>query len=408
METFIKHGKSVLKRTIVCLTFFVALACIILCTGSNTLAAETAKRIISTSIEPVTDEVITALQYAKAEGSAYELLSEEQGFSMEMLDVGQGLSVLFEADGHYLLYDGGGRDSSSYVVAVLKGKGIESFDYIVSSHYDEDHLSGLIGVLNVFDVDTCLCADYESDTKIYTSFVNTLNNSGAEIVHPCRGDRYTLGRAEITIISPGSYSYSDYNNDSIAMMVNYGKFSCIVTGDAEAEAEEDMIKSGLLQDTDVYIAGHHGSSSSSSAAFVSKITPEYVFISVGANNSYGHPTENTLNTLKNDGCEIFRTDKQGEVTVWSDGVKYWFSEDPCDDWTPGIVETEEQETPNASAGTTTESTGFILNASSKKIHLPTCSAVDNMLESNKRYSNASIEDLEAHGYSPCKLCHPEE
>ena len=96
--------------------------------------------------------------------------SERSGLRVDFLDVGQGLSVLINADGHFMLYDGGDRTASSFVVAYLKEKGVAKLDYMVASHYDADHLNGLVGALNVFNTDMILGPGYETDTKIYKSF----------------------------------------------------------------------------------------------------------------------------------------------------------------------------------------------------------------------------------------------
>ena len=99
-----------------------------------------------------------------------------------MLDVQQGLAVFLRQGDHCMLYDGGGRDASSFVVAYLKQQGVAHLDYIVASHYDEDHISGLIGAMHAFDCDRILDADYVSDTAIYQSFKKAAGTGGALIV----------------------------------------------------------------------------------------------------------------------------------------------------------------------------------------------------------------------------------
>lgn len=99
---------------------------------------------------------------------------EKTGFSMTMLDVGQGLSLLIEADGHYMIYDGGGQSRSSYVVSYLKQHNVTKLDYLVASHYDEDHISGLIGVMNTTKVDQAITPDYLRETRVFNSFRSTL------------------------------------------------------------------------------------------------------------------------------------------------------------------------------------------------------------------------------------------
>ena len=266
-------------------------------------------------------------------------LDTEPTFTMTMLDVGQGLAILIEADGRYMLYDGGGRDSSAYVVSYLSSRGIEAVDIVIASHYDEDHIAGLIGVLNTAYVGSFVCPEYEADTKIYESLCENLIKKGTTVIHPYEKQAFALGDAIVQVISPEKYLTEDQeneNNYSVAVRISYGNFSCIITGDAEEELERSIAASDINIKSDVLVVGHHGSSSSSCEAFIKAVAPEYAFISCGSGNAYGHPAKRTLNTLKKYGVQIFRTDMQGEVSVSSDGEKYCFSEEACSDWSPGV------------------------------------------------------------------------
>lgn len=358
--------------------------------------------------------------------------SDDAPFSATMLDVGQGLSVLIQADGHNMLYDGGNRQHSSYVVAYLKEHGIDSLDYMVASHYDEDHIAGLVGVLKNTEVDTVICPDYEADSKIYQSFVSGEENSGAKTEHPDAGTEYMLGDARVEIMRDDP-SAQDENNRSIAVKISYGLFSMLLTGDSEEEAEKEMIDSGLDLHSDLYVAGHHGSSSSSSQEFLSAVSPYYVWISCGLGNSYGHPHKETMEKLEKDGVQIFRSDRQGEVSVYSDGTNYWFSTMPSDDWKCGNEESDSGYdksaaadhssndlkdvdsafgvTPNsdvsdAEDGQTAAEETYVLNTHTMKFHRPDCDAVAKMSDSNKEKSSLSRDELIAEGYSPCGACRP--
>lgn len=397
-----------------------------------------------------------------AAGSSKAAENEEASFEIHILDVGQGLSVLVEADGYFMLYDGGGREYSSYVVAYLKENGIDTLSYLVASHYDEDHISGLVGVLNTTTVKTALTPDYAADSDIYQSFRSMLESSDAAEIHPAAGDAYQLGSAVIQILSPTAYTYEDENDNSIALRIEYGGFSCILTGDAGEAAEADMIASGYILDSDLYVAGHHGSSSSSSEAFVSAISPDYVVISAGAGNSYGHPTERTLSTIKQSGAELYRTDVQGEIICYTDGMSTdgtntegsdsvadtgeancWFNAAACSNWQSGTEllqelgvssdtfsgsseetssgtligsseETSSDSSSDNSAGTAEESGNeadsaimeYVLNTRSMKFHYPDCQSVSLMSEANKETVTADRETLIEEGYSPCGNCHP--
>ncbi len=333
------------------------------------------------------------------------------GMDITMLDVGQGLGILIEADGEYMIYDGGGRERSSYVVAYLKNHNVNNLKYMFVSHYDEDHIAGLVGVLNRIAVRIVIDLDYTADTKIYDSFKAKLVSNGAEEIHPDVGDTFSLGKANITVIGP-KYYYEDENSRSICIRIDYGTFSCIITGDSEADAESDMVFSGQNLDCDLYVAGHHGRSSSSSSDFVKEMSPAYAFISSGEGNPYGHPAERTLKTLKNNGVQIFRSDKQGEVTCHISGSRYSFSQEPCNNYSAGF----KAETTAAAEKQTTVKTpeispdenghDYVLNKNTKKFHYSYCSSVNQMSDKNKEFYHGTRNEVIARGFVPCQRCNP--
>ena len=160
------------------------------------------------------------------------IVSGAEPFELHVLDVGQGQCVLVEADNHYMLIDGGGRESSSFVVSYLKQQGISKFDYIAVSHFDEDHLAGTIGALSVFEDDMLFLPSYEGEGKIYNSFLAAADSNAGEVCKPNVGDSYQLGGAEIQIVGPvGDYPIE--NDRSLAFRIEYGETSYLICGDAE-------------------------------------------------------------------------------------------------------------------------------------------------------------------------------
>lgn len=170
---------------------------------------------------------------------------------IHVLDVGQGLSVLVESQGHFLLYDGGDSNKSSYVVSYLKHQGVKSLDYVIASHYDSDHLNGVVGALNVFSVDQVLSPDYEAATRVFQSFERLIQEKKIPRKQPAVGDAFALGDAAVTVLAPFGTGYSDVNNYSIAVRIVDGSTSFLITGDAEAESEVEMIASGLPLESSV-------------------------------------------------------------------------------------------------------------------------------------------------------------
>lgn len=254
---------------------------------------------------------------------------------VHFLDVGQGLSVLIESDGHYMLYDGGDRNASSFVVSYLKDVGVKKLDYVIASHYDADHLNGVVGALNTYPTDKVLAPDYETDTKVFESFLNVTKEKGIPVVHPQVGSSYSLGNAGFTVLGPIGTDYEDKNDYSIVIMLQNGNDRFLITGDSEYTSEAQLCASGADLSCTVYVAGHHGSGTSSSWDLMEQAVPEYAIISCGKDNKYGHPHEETMEKLEVMEIDTFRTDLQGTILCNSSGNGLNWSVSPCNDYTPG-------------------------------------------------------------------------
>lgn len=413
-------------------------------------------KVLSTDSETIilsNDETISS-----SKETMTETLPTPDDMTVHFLDVGQGLSILVESSGEYLIYDGGGRDTSSYVVAYLKEQGVTNLKYVISSHYDEDHISGLIGCLNAFNVENVIGADYVSDTDLYTSFISKADNLELEIQHPVPGNIYNLGTASITILSPTSFDNGESNNNSIAIKLTNGKTSFLFAGDAEYKSEKDMIDSNINLKCDVLCVGHHGSADSTSEEFLDAVLPTSAVISCGENNSYSHPDIETLNRLKATVSELFRTDKQGTLVAKSDGTTISWNVSPCNDFSSSkssqediytslidnttdsysdsvdskssvseqtSVESPIADTPaqTTDSQTTNNNSGegsnfdkyntpeqqnttmsWVLNTNSKKIHFPSCKSVAKIAPHNYSTSNETLDALKSQGYDTCGNC----
>lgn len=325
---------------------------------------------------------------------------------VHILDVDQGLSVLIESQGHYMLYDGGDSNKSSYVVSYLKQEEVPSLDYIVASHYDSDHLNGVVGALNVFPVLNVWGPDYTTETKVFQSFQSAVSEKGLAVVHPAVGNEYKLGDATIQILAPSSDNYSDVNNYSIAMRIQDGDTSFLITGDAEAESEKEIIASKLTLDSDVYIMGHHGSGTSTSWDLLQAVTPEYAVLSCGDGNSYGHPHIESMEKLDAMDIHLFRTDKQGNIVASTDGKNITWSSNPCDDYTPGneddhSAQPQKQTTPSASSSQTASSSVYWTPKGKSYHNRQNCST----LKRSKTILSGSLNDaLSAGKLDPCDIC----
>lgn len=355
----------------------------------------------------------------------------EGDLSVQVLDVGQGSATLIRQGDAALLMDGGDADYSSYVVSLLKKEGIDHLDLVVISHYDSDHLSGIVGVLNAFSCDLVLSPDYTTDTRTYQSFLSVIEKKNITQEHPKIGDTYAFAESTIRIVAPVSYTYEDSNSNSIGIRVSYGDNSVLICGDATKETEEDLLYRNVDVASDVYIANHHGSKYSNSDAFLSAVSPDYVIISCGRDNSYGHPSASVMLAFQKLGAALYRTDLQGEIDFCCDGTEITFAKEACTDYRSGeeVAQADQSQTADQSdtstiktegsddSGEQTESTdqtdktesaedGFALNTKTKKFHRPDCASVQKINSENKAVSTETRDSLIRQGYAPCGNCNP--
>ncbi len=351
----------------------------------------------------------------------------QTSLTVTWLDVGQGDAAVIQCGGHAMLIDGGKPEESSYIYAWLKQHGLSSLDVMVATHVDADHIGGLSGALNYATVGTAYCPVTTGTTKTFESFVKYLAAQGKTITVPTAGTNFSLGAAQVQILGP-LRSAEDSNNSSIVLKVTYGATSFLFTGDAEREEEQDLLNAGVNLQSTVLKVGHHGSDTSTSYPFLRAVAPQYAVISVGAGNSYGHPTEAVLSRLRDAGVTTFRTDMQGEITAVSDGntVHVSVAKNAAAETlaTAGAGQNANRSTSgmtdagseNVSAAGGVDSTGgssvmattesYVLNTNTHKFHTPSCSSVKKMKDKNKKVVSESRDQIISEGYAPCKVCHP--
>ena len=338
---------------------------------------------------------------------------ENSTFEIHFIDVGQADAALVLCDGKAMLIDGGNAEDSSLLYTYLKNHNISHLDYVIGTHAHEDHIGGLAGALNYASVGTAYCPATSYDTKAFGNFVKALDKHGVSITVPSTGDSFTLGSAACTILAVNTDS-SDPNNTSIVLRIVYGDTSFLFTGDAERVVEQAILNRGANINSTVLKVGHHGSESSTSYVWLREIMPQYAIISVGKDNSYGHPTEEVLSRLRDAEVKTFRTDLQGDIICISDGKNVTFTvERNADaDVFGGIGENSTQQTnppetePPASEETKDNGRDYVVNKSTKKFHYPSCSSADDIKESNRWEYHGTRDDLIGMGYVPCKRCDP--
>lgn len=265
-----------------------------------------------------------------------ESVTDEKEGTLELhfLDVGQGDSTLIIQDKHAMLVDGGDNLHGWQVVGYLNYLGIDHLEYVIATHPDMDHIGGLDIVLQNISCDMVLMPECERDTYSYRGLIQVLEEKAIQPIAPEAGAVYELGTAEFTILAPLD-KYEEVNNNSIAFRLIHGEKRFLFTGDAEREAEEDMIKSGRTLSADVYKVAHHGSRGTNSERFMLSVRPKYAVISCGEGNEYGHPHSRVLNLLRLLRTKVYRTDEQGTIVAFSDGERVTFNMSPSESWQAG-------------------------------------------------------------------------
>jgi len=253
-------------------------------------------------------------------------------FQVHFIDVGQGDCTLISANGQHMLIDGGERGSEERVVKYLKDQGVERLEIVIATHPHSDHMGGLAyGILEAFPVGTVIAPQFSPEnmptTRTYEQFlraVGELKKQGTTARFARPGEEYPLGQAMCTILGPLQEDGVNYNNDSVITRVRFGNVSVLLTGDAEKKVESQLVRHwGAGLQATMLSAGHHGSNTASSDAFLRAVSPQAIAISCGAGNSYGHPHAQTLERCRDMRIRIFRTDTEGTVVFGSDGKDFW-------------------------------------------------------------------------------------
>ena len=245
------------------------------------------------------------------------------------------------------------------------------------------------------------------------------------------GQEYTLsGDFSDSMIPAGftageiTYNDDNENDNSVGIRMTYGDTSFLIYGDGEEAGEQAMIASGEELSSDVLMVSHHGSRNATTKEILEAVKPSYAVISVGADNSYGHPTEEVLDRLANAGCTVYRTDLNGTIQAYSDGKTITFIPERQSDMS-GVGENQNlsddtTKTDNVTRESTTEKVQteieagsekaaehtYIINTNTGKFHEPSCRSVKRMNDSNKKEYIGSRDDLITQGYEPCKICNP--
>ena len=247
------------------------------------------------------------------------------GFYITFINVGQGDGILIHGDnGTKVMVDGGSTSekqvAKNCIVPYLKAEGIGTIDYSIITHTDKDHISGIMEILennnsNRIRIKNLVMPDINMKDDTYNELIEKAQLKKINVLYIKKGAALSLGKTKIKCIYPETTTTASDKNDYCTVLSVKNKTSKILlTGDISKEIEE-KIKDDIEENYTVLKVAHHGSNYSSSEKFLKKVNPKYSIISVGKNNSYGHPGNETMERLRKQGGVIYRTDEKGGITI---------------------------------------------------------------------------------------------
>ena len=256
------------------------------------------------------------------------LTSKRDNLEINFIDVGQGDSTLIRVSNKTILIDGGG---SSYgetfdvgeqtLFPYLLDRGINTIDYVIVSHFDSDHCQGLNFIMENMKVKNAIISSLGQESNEYDTFLSLAKKQNTNLIYVKKGDIIKIGDCTIKILFPDNEPITDNekNNNAIVFKFLWKNISILFTGDIEEKAENKILSLysdnlGELKSTILKVA-HHGSKTSTTKAFLEAVKPQIALIGVGEDNNFGHPNSGVIERLESIGCEIYRTDKYGEISI---------------------------------------------------------------------------------------------
>lgn len=244
---------------------------------------------------------------------------EDEGtIKVHYINVGNADAILLQQGGFSMLIDAGENKNGKMVVEYIKNLGITKLDYLIGTHPHSDHIGGMDDVIYAFEIGQIIMPKVSHTTKTYEEVLIAAKDKGHKITGAKSGQTYSLGNAQAEILSPVKDKYENLNEYSVVLRVTYENNSFLFTGDMEKYNEKELLQANVNLCANVLKVAHHGSSTSSTAAFLQAVNPEYGIISVGEDNDYGHPHTQILRRLTST-MTVYRTDKHGTITATGDG-----------------------------------------------------------------------------------------
>lgn len=245
---------------------------------------------------------------------------------VHFIDVGQANCELIQTpNNHFVMIDFGNGGDASTIKSYLNSLGVNTLDAVIATHPHEDHIGSMAAIVNAYNIGTVYMPKATHTSQTFENAVQAVLNKGLKATEAKAGVSFNVDGVQFNMYSPISSNYDDLNNWSPITMVTYGQNKILFTGDAEKLVEDEVIASGVNLKADILKVGHHGSTTSSSPAFIKAVSPAYAVIEVGADNTYGHPDNIILNRLQSySNATIYRTDIDGTVIATCTGSSISF------------------------------------------------------------------------------------
>lgn len=240
--------------------------------------------------------------------------------TVHVIDVGQGDAILFQGPDFAILVDSGRHDRDD-VVPYLRSVGVERLDLLVGTHPHADHIGQFPQVLQAMPVTEVWLSGDAHATRTYERALDAILASDAGYHEPRAGEVFRFGSLLIEVLHPERLT-GELHDGSISLRLVYGEVAFLLTGDAETNAEMEMLARGHDLRAQVLKLGHHGSRTSTSAPFLAAVAPKVAIYSAGLDNAYGHPHVEVLERLEAAGIPVYGTDQHGTIRVITDGSRY--------------------------------------------------------------------------------------
>lgn len=263
--------------------------------------------------------------------------SVSSDLEIHIIDIGQGDSILIKTpEGNTMLVDTGPYSSYETLNSYLIGQNINKFDYALATHPDADHIGSFSEVIQNNTIEEFHMPEKSHTSTSYELMMESLESKQVPIKYIEAGYSFNISpTVKATYLNPFSYTDGDNNNYSAVLIIQHGENKFLLTGDAEAPDEENIINNFNNIQADILKIGHHGSSTSSTKEFLQAVNPSYAVVSCEYKNKFGHPHEETVSLLEEMNIPLYRTDEQGTVIFYSDGENIYVNQKSAGSYEPG-------------------------------------------------------------------------